>query len=99
MQTALTSWSLLTATGALLAFHVGFYTLVGRERKAPYVINSVFWLFLLCLIAAAVDLASALLQPPFQDWLLATGAILLLIAMIRNAGRGISCHYSIYLLH
>jgi hypothetical protein len=42
MQPFLNAWSLLAATGALMAFHVGLYTLVGRERKAPYVINSRF---------------------------------------------------------
>lgn len=40
-------WSLVTATGALLAFLIGLFTLVGRERKAPYLINSVFLIFLL----------------------------------------------------
>jgi hypothetical protein len=61
MQPVLNAWSLLAATGALMAFHVGLYTLVGRERKAPYVINSVFGLFLLCLLAATVDVLGALL--------------------------------------
>jgi hypothetical protein len=37
-----TPWSLLTTTAGLIAFHIGLFTLVGRERKSPYVINSVF---------------------------------------------------------
>jgi hypothetical protein len=85
MQSILTPWSLLTATGALLAFQIGLYTLVGRERKAPYVINSVFWLFLLCLIAAAFDIAAALLQVKYQESSLLVGAALLLIAVVWTA--------------
>src|SRR5439155_9403804 len=34
---ALTPWSILAATAGLIAFHIGLYTLVGRERKSPYV--------------------------------------------------------------
>jgi hypothetical protein len=85
MQSILTPWALLTATGALLAFQIGLYTLVGRERKAPYVINSVFWLFLLCLVAAAFDICAALLQGSYQEWLLLSGAALLLVAVVYTA--------------
>jgi len=65
-----------------MAFHVGLYTLVGRERKAPYVINSVFGLFALCLFGAALDILAALLPQPWQDRLLWVGAILLLGAFL-----------------
>lgn len=51
-------WALITATGALLAFLIGLFTLVGRERKAPYLINSVFLVFLVCLIGIAFDIAA-----------------------------------------
>jgi hypothetical protein len=82
MQSGLTPWSLLAATGALMAFHVGLYTLVGRERKSPYVINSVFWLFLLCLAGAAVDVAAALLTGAWQEQALTAGAAVLLGAIV-----------------
>jgi hypothetical protein len=85
MQSLLTPWSLLAATAALMAFHVGLYTLVGRERKSPYVINSVFWVFLLCLIAAAFDIASTLLSGWWQNWALIAGAVLLLSAVLVTA--------------
>jgi hypothetical protein len=85
MQSILTPWTLLTATGALLAFHFGLYTLVGRERKAPYVINSVFRLFILCLVAAAFDIGAALLQEEYQQWSLVVGAGLLLIGVLWSA--------------
>jgi hypothetical protein len=82
MQPGLTPWSLLAATGALMAFHVGLYTLVGRERKSPYVINSVFWLFLLCLAGAAIDVAAALLTGAWQEQVLVGGAAVLLGAVV-----------------
>lgn len=82
MQPFLNAWSLLAATGALMAFHVGLYTLVGRERKAPYVINSVFGLFLLCLSAAVVDVLGALLPISWQVPVLLFGGTLLLFACL-----------------
>jgi hypothetical protein len=85
MQSFLTTSSLLTATAALMAFQISLYTLVARERKAPYVINSVFWLFLLCLTAVAFDIAGALLPQPWQDWALLGGGWLLLCAVFCTA--------------
>jgi hypothetical protein len=82
MQPPLNVWSLLTATAALMAFHVGLYTLVGRERKAPYVINSVFRLFLFCLLAIVVDIFGVLLPQPWQAPVLLFGAILLFFACV-----------------
>jgi hypothetical protein len=82
MQPILNAWSLLAATGALMAFHVGLYTLVGRERKAPYIINSVFGLFLLCLLAAAADVLGVLLSNSWQYGVLIFGAILLFFACV-----------------
>ncbi len=56
-------WPLLTATAGLLAFLIGVYTLAGRDRKSPYLINSVFAVFLVCLIGAAFDVATLIIQP------------------------------------
>ncbi|RUP08604.1 hypothetical protein [Hyphomicrobium sp.] len=63
----LSTWSLLAAVATLMAFQVSLYTLVGRERKAPYVINSVFGLFLLGLTSATLALCAALV-PKDWDW-------------------------------
>lgn len=82
LEPALTPWSLLTATAALMAFLIGLYTLVGRERKSPYVINSVFWLFLVCLTAAAVELLAALVSEQWRNFALLLGAALLLLATV-----------------
>ena len=49
-----TPTSMLAATAGLIAFHMGLLTLVGRERKSPYVINSAFTVFLTCLGVAAL---------------------------------------------
>lgn len=76
----LSPWTLLTATAGLLAFLVGAYTLIGRERKSPYLINSVFAVFLICLLGAAFDLAAALFAT-LRTPLLLTGASLLLLAL------------------
>lgn len=59
----LTPAGLLTATAGLIAFHIGLLTLVGRERKSPYVINSVLPIFLLCLFVVAISLVAALVSP------------------------------------
>lgn len=81
MSNELTTWALLAATAGLLAFLVGVYTLIGRDRKSPYLINSVFMVFLICLIGAAIDVA-AVISPWYQQQLLRTGAGALLLAII-----------------
>lgn len=80
LSSQLTAWNLLAASGVFLAFLVGFYTLVGRERKSPYLINSVFFLFLIFTIGAAFDIASLLVTATQQCFLVA-GTITLLIAI------------------
>ena len=78
----ITSWAILTATAGLIAFHIGLFTLVGRERKSPYVINSVFPIFLLCLLTAAVALAAALVPADLGSVLLEVGGWLLVAAFL-----------------
>jgi hypothetical protein len=81
----LTPWSILTATAGLIAFHIGLYTLVGRERKSPYIINSVFPVFLLCLVIAALSVAAALLPEDLQRYTLFASATLLVFAFLYSA--------------
>jgi hypothetical protein len=79
------TWPLLTATAGLLAFLIGVYTLAGRERKSPYLINSVFAVFLICLLGGAFDVASLLVEPCSAKWadrLRVLGTVSLLIALL-----------------
>ncbi|MHA7773887.1 hypothetical protein [Roseibium sp. M-1] len=77
----MTPWTLLTAMAGLIAFHIGLFTLVGRERKSPYVINAVFPVFLLCLIVAALCITAATL-PSNQKILLDAGAVFFIFAIV-----------------
>jgi hypothetical protein len=64
---------------------IGVYTLVGRDRKSPYLINSVFAVFLICILGAALDVASVIvesLNPSASRWLLTAGIATLLIAIL-----------------
>ncbi|WP_448536826.1 hypothetical protein [Sphingobium yanoikuyae] len=80
------SWSLLTATAALMAFLIGLYTLVGRDRKSPYLINSVFKVFVICLVGAAFDILATIFMP--WRWGLAfIGACCLFIAIVLTCWR------------
>ncbi len=84
---SLTAWNLLTATGALLAFLMGLAGLVGRERKSPYVVNTIIVLFIVCLIGASVDLASLALSCEWADRALYAGAAILLLAFLLSLYR------------
>ena len=77
--------SILTATAGLIAFHIGLYTLVGRERKSPYIINSVFLVFLFCLVIAAIALLSTLVPDWLQGSILYTSGALLFVAFLFSA--------------
>lgn len=83
---AATPWNLLAGTGAILAFLIGLYTLVGRERKSPYVINSVFTIFIVGLIGALVDLLANFI-PSWQDELLKVGAAILFLVVLLTTWR------------
>ncbi len=83
----LTPWSILTATAGLIAFLIGLYTLVARDRKSPYIINSVFPIFLLCLVIAALSVTAALLPSAIAQWTLFTSAILLVVTFLYSAFR------------
>jgi hypothetical protein len=78
----LTPWSLLTATAGLVAFHIGLFTLVGRERKSPYVINWIFPIFLLCLLSAVFSLCSSLVGAAWHEYLLVLSAVVLVFAFL-----------------
>lgn len=78
MANALTPWSLLAAAGVLLAFLIGFYTLIGRERKSPHLINSFFWIALPTVVGAAVAVISIPIKLIQPHLLLAASALLLL---------------------
>lgn len=77
---ALTAWNLLTATAALLAFLIGLMGLVGRERKSPYVVNTIIVIFIACLVGAAVDLISLVIPCGWDDETLKIGLAILLFA-------------------
>lgn len=81
----LSSWPILTATAGLIAFHIGLFTLVGRERKSPYTINLIFPIFLLCLGIAAVATFSAILPDAYGRWGLRLATLLLVIAFVWSA--------------
>jgi hypothetical protein len=76
----LNPWSLLTATAGLIAFHIGLYTLVGRERKSPYMINAIFPVFLLCLATATLTLSTLLVPTWIYEYLLEASVAILIAA-------------------
>jgi hypothetical protein len=77
----LNPWSLITTTAGLIAFHIGLLTLVGRERKSPYVINSVFPIFLLSLLVAVTSVAAVLVPLKLEGPLLQFSGIALVTAI------------------
>ena len=74
---ALTPWAILTATAGLVAFHIGLYTLIARERKSPYVINRLFPIFLLSLVVAVVSTVSVLVPVEYQESVLRAASAIL----------------------
>jgi hypothetical protein len=60
---------------------VSVYALVGRERKSPYLINSVFSVFIICLTGVLFDLA-AIAITGHQETLLRIGLFCLSLALV-----------------
>jgi hypothetical protein len=48
---------------ALLAFVVAFYAVIARERKTPYILNSIYTITFLVLIALLLSLVSKVIEP------------------------------------
>ena len=86
MQTTITPWAVLAAAGVLMAFLIGFYTLIGRERKSPYLINSFFCIALPTVLAAAIAVVSIPLHL-VQTQLLLVASVLLLVALLQTFWR------------
>lgn len=87
LNPAVTAPALITASGVLLAFLLGFYTLIARERKSPYLINSAVWILLICLISALASALSMVIIDPYAKTLLHSGALLLLVGIAVTAWR------------
>lgn len=77
----------LTVTGLLLAFLIGFFTLIGRERKSPYLTNGLFKILFFSVPAVILSLlaqmlgASNGLQGVLAKILAATASLFLFVAL------------------
>ncbi len=83
----ITSTSLITASGILLAFLLSFYTLIARERKSPYLINSAVWILLVCMTSALAASIAIIVDDPYRSALLYAGSLLLLVAVVMTVWR------------
>lgn len=87
MNTTFTTPTLLAATAGLIAFHIGVLTLVGRERRAPYVIDKIFPIFILSLLVAATGSAAAIVRDPYRNSLLWLGGLLFVAAVLLSVAQ------------
>ena len=71
----------ITATGLLLAFLIGFYTIIGRERKSPYLTNKLFQILLLCVPAVILSLLSQVLTSS-RGWAKVLATVIALLAFL-----------------
>lgn len=69
----------LTAVGLLLAFVIGFYTLIGRERKSPYLTNGLFQILLFCVPAVILSLLAQVLSRS-HGWVALIAQVLAVLA-------------------
>lgn len=77
----------LTVTGLLLAFLIGFFTLIGRERKSPYLTNGLFKILLFSVPAVILSLLAQMFGAPtglqglLSKILAAAASIFLVVAL------------------
>lgn len=74
--------NVITASGILLAFVVAFYTLIARERKSPYLINSAVWILLICMLGAFFASIGAIVVDPWGQYSLLIASSFLIVAIL-----------------
>ena len=87
MSPMITPWTVLAVAGVLLAFLVSFYTLIGRERKSPYLINSFFLVALPVVLGAAIAVASIFMPLRWQPCFLFASLFFLFFALLQTIWR------------
>lgn len=73
--------NVITASGILLAFVVAFYTLIARERKSPYLINSAVWILLICMLGAFFASVGAIAVDPWGQYSILIASSFLIVAI------------------
>lgn len=88
----------LTATGLLLAFLIGFYTLIGRERKSPYLSNGLFQILLLSVPAVIFSLLAQMVVLS-SGWISLMAKILAMLAFLFLAGALVLTLFRVYKIY